>query len=35
MEEGYMIHDRLLRPARVFVSMQPGSAPTDEDSDSE
>jgi molecular chaperone GrpE len=35
MEEGYMIDDRLLRPARVFVSMQPGSAPTDEDSDSE
>ena len=35
VEEGYMIHDRLLRPARVFVSMQPGPAPTDEDSDSE
>lgn len=35
VEEGYMIHDRLLRPARVFVSMQPGSAPTDEDLDSE
>jgi molecular chaperone GrpE len=35
VEEGYMIHDRLLRPARVFVSKQPDSAATDEDSDSE
>jgi molecular chaperone GrpE len=37
IEEGYMIHDRLLRPARVFVSKQPSqtsSVPTDEDSDS-
>ena len=36
VEEGYMIHDRLLRPARVFVSVQPtraSSAPPDEDSD--
>ncbi len=38
VEEGYMIHDRLLRPSRVFVSMQPArasSAPSDEDSDTE
>ena len=38
VEEGYMIHDRLLRPARVFVSRQPSRASstrTDEDSDSE
>jgi molecular chaperone GrpE len=38
VEEGYMIHDRLLRPSRVFVSMQPArasSAPSDEDSDIE
>jgi molecular chaperone GrpE len=26
VEEGYMIHDLLLRPARVFVSMQPSRA---------
>jgi molecular chaperone GrpE len=34
LEEGYMIHDRLLRPARVVVSKQPasaGSAPNDEE----
>ena len=38
VEEGYMIHDRLLRPSRVFVSMQPARAsfaPSDEDSDTE
>jgi molecular chaperone GrpE len=38
VEDGYMIHDRLLRPARVFVSKQPSDAssvPTDRDSDSE
>jgi molecular chaperone GrpE len=37
-EEGYMIHDRLLRPARVFVSIPPtraSFAPTDEESDTE
>lgn len=37
-DEGYMIHDRLLRPAGVFVSVQPtraSSGPTDDDSDIE
>jgi molecular chaperone GrpE len=36
VEEGYMIHDRLLRPARVFVSMPStasGSGPSEEDSE--
>ena len=38
VEDGYMIHDRLLRPTRVFVSKQASDAssvPTDRDSDSE
>jgi molecular chaperone GrpE len=38
VEDGYMMHDRLLQPARVFVSKQSSDAssvPTDRDSDSE
>jgi molecular chaperone GrpE len=34
LEDGYMIHDRLLRPARVVVSRQPSggsSSPNDEE----
>jgi molecular chaperone GrpE len=35
VEEGYMIHDRLLRPARVVVSIHPTreDSPTEKDSD--